>query len=291
MDTSKQRLKDVLSIPSYPGKETGVSDFITNFCVEHQLDHYMDKHGNMYVTKGVSDVYPCVVSHMDTVHMVRPFKVMEKTEGTILYGIGEYGRRAGIGGDDKAGVFVCLEMLLQADVVKAAFFVGEEVGCLGSYLSDPKFFENVGYAIQFDAPERNWISWFSDGTKLFEKDGDFYKAIEPIFETDMFEYTPQCLASHPYTDVCALKRLYGFSCINYSVGYYNMHSPKEYVVISEVFEALEMAKKMVKSLGNKLYPLVSKQLVTEGEKEHKERRLAYYKSLQDDFSVFKGSTM
>ena len=40
MDT-KQRLIEVLSIPSFSGQESRVSDYITKFCAEHGIIHYL----------------------------------------------------------------------------------------------------------------------------------------------------------------------------------------------------------------------------------------------------------
>ena len=268
-----QKLIEVLSIPSFSGKEKKVAEYIIKFCLDNNINVYSDEYGNVYATKGVADYYPCVVSHIDTVHPIREFVV--HNEDGVLFALTEDGYKTGIGGDDKAGVFVCLEMLLSVKNIKAAFFVSEEVGCFGSYLSDPKFFENVGYAIQFDAPYHNWISHYSDGEKLFELDSDFFQKIEPIFKTDIKDYSSKCLHDwHPYTDVSALKRLYDFSCINVSVGYQGMHTINEIVIIDDVFISLEMAKKMVKSLGEIKYELKSKTIISEGFKNHKKRRLA-----------------
>ncbi len=259
---AKQRLIEVLSVPSFSGKESKMTQYILDYCQKHELPAYSDEYGNVYVTKGVADYYPCVVSHIDTVHEITEM-VIHDNDG-VLYATTPNNRKTGIGGDDKAGVFVCLEMLTTQDVLKAAFFVAEEVGCLGSFLSDRKFFENVGYAIQFDAPFHNWISHRSDGVELFEVDSEFYQKIEPIFQSDMRRYSRACLGNHPYTDVSALKRLYDFACINYSVGYERMHTRDEIVVVANVLSCLEMAKKMVSSLGNTKYELPSKVLVSEG---------------------------
>jgi putative aminopeptidase FrvX len=270
MDT-KQRLIEVLSVPSFSGKESQMTKYLLNYCEKNNLSAYSDEYGNVYVTKGIADYYPCVVSHIDTVHPITEMEIRDA--GDVLFAMTPDGLRTGIGGDDKAGVFVCLEMLMETDVLKAAFFVAEEVGCLGSYLSDKKFFENVGYAIQFDAPYDNWISITSDGVQLFEIDSEFYKKIEPIFETDMRGYSRKCLGNHPYTDVSALKSLYEFACINYSVGYERMHSPHEIVIVSNVLKCLEMAKKMVKSLGNTKYEYLGNRFISEGYIDRVKRRM------------------
>jgi hypothetical protein len=58
---------------------------------------------------------------------------------------------------------------------------------------------------------------------------------------------------HPYTDVWALRQKFDFMCINFSIGYYNYHSPNEYVVLEDVFTGIEMGKQMVERLGNNLH--------------------------------------
>ena len=50
---------------------------------------------------------------------------------------------------------------------------------------------------------------------------------------------------HPYTDVYALKSKFDFSCINISIGYYQYHTKNEYVVIEDVFNGIDMGKKMI----------------------------------------------
>jgi acetylornithine deacetylase/succinyl-diaminopimelate desuccinylase-like protein len=44
-----------------------------------------------------------------------------------------------------------------------------------------------------------------------------------------------------------------FSCINFATGYYNYHSKDEYVIIEDVFNSLEIGKKMISDLGYKKY--------------------------------------
>jgi len=271
------RLVETLSVPSVSGGEDRMREFIVNSLNERNISNYVDEYGNIYATKGITDNFPCVVAHIDTVHDITTFSVVESDYK--LSAIKPDGSPTGIGGDNKAGVFVCLELLDRFDTIKAAFFVSEEVGCLGSYLSDPIFFENVGYAIQFDAPYNNWVSHYSDGVKLFSIESEFFEKINPILEESLPNYKPSGLGNHPYTDVSALKSLYDFSCLNYSVGYYNMHSIHEYVSIFDVELCLNTAIKLISSLGEELYylPKSNKRLMTESTKQDIERRLNYYK--------------
>jgi tripeptide aminopeptidase len=269
------KLINTLSVPSCFGEEDLMREYIVDTLNKSGISNYTDKYGNVYVTKGDSDYYPCVVAHIDTVHAIEEFTVHE--DNYILTAINNNGKQTGIGGDNKAGVFVCLELLEHFDTIKAAFFVSEEVGCLGSYLSDPEFFENVGYALQFDAPSNNWVSHYSDGVKLFSIDSDFFEKLNPIFKKNLPDYKISNLGYHPYTDVSALKSLYNFSCVNYSVGYYNMHSKSEYVSTLDVDLCLKTAIEIVESMGNNLYYLPGSGLLNESQKKDFEWRLNSYK--------------
>jgi putative aminopeptidase FrvX len=245
------RLVEVLSIPTFYGKENLMREYLVKILNEKNIDNYVDEYGNVYATKGSAEYFPCVVAHIDTVHEITDFEVIE--ENYSLSAIKPNGEPTGIGGDNKAGVFVCLELLDHFDNIKAAFFVSEEVGCLGSTLSDAEFFNNVGYALQFDAPGNNWVTYYCDGVKLFNKDSDFFDKVRPILEDSLKDFTVDNLGYHPYTDVSALRKLYNFSCLNYSVGYYNMHSVYEFVLINDVDNCLKTAQKLISSLGEQLY--------------------------------------
>ncbi len=128
-----------------------------------------------------------------------------------LTGKDSEGNRCGIGADDKAGVFVCMELLDQMPVIKVALFAGEEYGCVGSRNANPGFFWNVAYALEFDCPGKANVTHECSGLQLFDTTGDFYRRIKPVLTAHM-EQEP-VLQSHVYTDVWPLKRMFGFSCI------------------------------------------------------------------------------
>jgi di/tripeptidase len=166
----------------------------------------------------------------------------------------EHNDQCGIGGDDKAGVFVCLELLLALPVLKAAFFVDEEIGCLGSRQADPMFFEDVGYCIEFDSPNNDILSFSCDGVQLCDESGAFLKAAEPI----LTEFGAVKWQYHPFTDVAQVRRKFKIECLNLPCGYYNMHSNDEYVVVKDTERAVDLGKALIESLGLRRYhmPLV-----------------------------------
>jgi len=162
-------LKEVLSVPSKTYREDLMVEFLVNWLTENNIEHYVDEHKNVYATKQENiliseDFYfPLVISHTDTVHEIEGIFVQEErlpnAQGEIKDAFKAYNsldNPTGIGGDDKCGVFACLTLLKELPYLKAAFFVSEETGCHGSRKADERFFTNVGYGIQFDAPE-NWM--------------------------------------------------------------------------------------------------------------------------------------
>jgi tripeptide aminopeptidase len=258
-------LKEVLSVPTKTYQEHRMVEFLVNWLTENNIEHYVDDKMNIYATKKETtelpeDFYfPCVISHTDTVHHIDTINVkemmLENAQGELkpaLKAFNDNERPTGIGGDDKCGVFACLTLLKELPYLKVAFFASEETGCHGSKAADSKFFENVGYGIQFDAPENWMITEKCFGQMLFDRGTEFFEKIDKVLTEGMIKEEMQYMV-HPYTDVYALRTKFDFSCINFSIGYYDYHSPEEYVVIEDVFNGIEMGRKMIEELGYKLH--------------------------------------
>jgi putative aminopeptidase FrvX len=252
----KKLLKEILSIPSYSGNERKLVNFICEFLEKNKIPYKVDELFNIYCTKGDADIYPCVVAHTDTVHNNNHIDVrteLKKNCRNVLKeaykGYDAKGKPTGIGGDDKAGVFACLTLLLELPALKAAFFVSEEIGCKGSKEADEAFFENVGYAIQFDAPFDYMVTEVSSGVPLFDRRSEFFKKANNV----LVEYIIPEYGSHPFTDVYALKKLFDFSCINLSIGYYDHHTADEYVILEDVENGIKIGREMIASLGYEKY--------------------------------------
>ncbi len=266
----KDRLKEVLSIPSVYGEEGLVRDYIQTYAENEGIEYEIDKKGNIYLTKGSEkmtkgEYYPCVVAHMDTVHkkhtpliylnqrldiVEQPYEDSQYSDLQQTALIAKHPttkEQTGIGGDDKCGVAVCLEMLDHFDVMKASFFVEEEIGMMGSKEADEEFFRNVGYAIQFDAPSSNWITEVCSGQRLF--DTDFKELITENLSNN--GYT--AFSNDPFTDVNQLAKKFDFSCLNLGCGYYRQHTDSEYVIVEEVEDAIRAGKSLISRLGIEFY--------------------------------------
>lgn len=264
------KFKELLSVPTKTYKETKMVEYIMSSIGDMDgVTLTCDEHNNIYATKGTlgeGEFYPMFISHTDTVHELvdkiivkeelisRPYtfgKTFDKELVPCLKAYDEKGNPTGIGGDDKCGTFICLELLRQLDKVKIALFVSEETGCHGSKMVDLDFLKDVGYITQYDAPGNHLISYSCMGTVLFDEDSEFfkiaYRSISEGFGNDML------VQSHPYTDIMIMKQKSDLSCINMSCGYYNMHTANEFVCISDVERAITAGMNMVKNLGLKKY--------------------------------------
>lgn len=258
-------LKEVLGVPTKTYQEHRMVEFLVNWLTKNKIEHYVDDKMNVYATKQETielseDFYfPCVISHTDTVHHIDTINIkemmLENAQGELkpaLKAFNDNDKPTGIGGDDKCGVFACLTLLKELPYLKAAFFASEETGCNGSKFADSKFFENVGYGIQFDAPENWMITEKCFGQVLFDRDTEFFEKIDKVLTEGMDKDRMQYMV-HPYTDVYALRSKFDFSCINFSIGYYDYHTANEYVIIEDVFNGMEMGKKMIENLEYKLH--------------------------------------
>jgi tripeptide aminopeptidase len=243
---NKKKLIEVLEIQSESYNQEDMYKYITS-----QLDKidcaYYDFNGCIYVTKGGNtENFPCVVSHMDTVHDIVENLTAIEVNGNITGFNGITMEQTGIGGDDKVGIFITLQCLNSFDNIKAVFFRDEEIGCIGSYTPDMKFFDNCGFVLQCDRKGNSDFVINASGTELSCK--PFRKDIKKILR---FHNYKTC--NGMMTDVMALKES-GIQCsmANVSCGYYNPHSHTEYVNIVDVTNCLLMVKDIIRSLqGNK----------------------------------------
>lgn len=254
----KERLKEVLLVQTHTYEEDRMIDYLSKWCESRNYNYSVDNNGNIYITKGISEYYPLVLAHTDTVHpIINNFNVIEvnredrqgNVKSAFIAMNEDTNTQTGIGGDDKAGIFICLELIEKLDVVKAFFPVSEETGCHGTRKSDPSFFTNVAYAIQFDSTENDTLSESLMGVTLFERNSEFINKVEGI----ILEHGFTEWLAHPYTDIMILKQKYNFACLNLAAGYYKYHSKFEYVIIDDVKNAIETGEKIINTLGNEKY--------------------------------------
>lgn len=207
-----------------------------------------DDWNNVFIRKGSPGVVPCVAAHIDAVQPLRPVEIVQ--QNGILFGIDARQQRTGIEADDKAGVYICLELLERFDDITVALFAAEEIGCVGASHAPADWFNDVGYVIEFDCPARGLLSYTSGGIRLFANDGEFIQTAAPVLQV----HGLTTWQNHPYSDVLALRRRFNSSCLNLSCGYHHWHRPDEYLALDEVEAAVSAGEALITALGCRPYP-------------------------------------
>ena len=236
-------LKQLYSIHSPSGKEKKMRKFLKDWIKTNvpEATCTTDAIGNLYVCKGQSDTYPCIVSHIDQVQEThsRDFQAVETKD--IIFGFSIKNiQMEGLGADDKNGIWICLQCLKKYKSLKCAFFVQEEVGCRGSSRADMSFFSDCRFVLQCDRRGGHDLIWNISGfTELCSK--EFLSAIG----YQEFGYK---LQTGMMTDVEALKdNGLQVSAINISCGYYRPHTSQEYTVKSELLNCLAFVSHIIEN--------------------------------------------
>lgn len=192
-----------------------------------------DEYGNLYKVVGDGTSTMMFTCHLDTATMADgPVKhVIEtdtngdeiiKTDGTSI-----------LGADDKAGTVIMMNMMENNVPGLYYFFLGEEVGCLGSKwldkkLNDDKWIEqdlykNVKKVISFDRKGYDSVISYQTNRSASDKFCDeLAKRLNALDKTFKYKNDP----TGRYTDSGRLAGTYP-ECTNISVGYKDEHKKSE----------------------------------------------------------------
>lgn len=252
---------EVLGTPTYSRHEYRMVSFIILWARANKIKYEFDKKGNVYLTKGElqpGEYYPCVTSHLDTVQDAQEAYAQCGVDLQIKERINSKGGHelyvedTGIGADDKAGILISLSLFNYFDKLKACFFLEEEIGCKGSDELDKKWFDNVGYVIGWDSPDRNRAAYACSGELLMSKEF-FEKIKDTCKENGVTDFR-----SEPFTDVKEIRKKTEVMCMNFGNGGYNAHMTTEYVVLEDIDGALGLGIALIKLLGTEKYRMPSK---------------------------------
>jgi len=211
------------------------------------LCYHVDQ-GNIYATKGRSHGYPAMVAHMDTVHDITDDLVAVQIGRNVTGFNPVTMKQTGIGGDDKVGVFIALECLRSCDVLKAAFFRDEEVGCEGSYAANSGFFNDCNFVLQCD--RSGYADFVTHAGCVELSSAEFQGCLYPLLQAHGYMYTHGLM-----TDVMALKEI-GVSCsmANLSCGYFAPHTAHEFVNLDAVDRCLRLVRSIFDRYGDLSFP-------------------------------------
>jgi hypothetical protein len=204
-----------LTSRTYPhGKEQDIFDLLPE-----SLE--MDEFGNLFIQIGESDTM--FTSHLDTatstdsevIHILEDNII--KTDGKTI-----------LGADDKAGVTIMLYMIEKGLPGLYYFFLGEEVGCIGSKkLADKYKTQKLDYikkVVSFDRRGTDSVITFQASQRCCSDTFAKELANQLNLSDTTFKYSPD--PTGVYTDSAQFVSIYP-ECTNISVGYYSEHTSFE----------------------------------------------------------------
>lgn len=247
-----------LTSKTYPhGTENDVEFFLPK-------GFFKDKKENCYLKIGESrTAFTC---HMDTA-CKRQERVIHEFEGKYIKTDG----CTILGADDKAGMTILLYMIENRVPGLYCFFIGEEVGCIGSsFASDDPMFLQYDKMISFDRRGTSSVITFQSSSRCCSD--QFADALSSQLNGLGMSYKKD--DTGVYTDSAEFTSVIP-ECTNISVGYYSEHTSSEK---QDIEHLEELAKACIKVDWESL-PVIR-------DKSKRERKTYGWTSL--DFSVGSG---
>ena len=266
----KELLCQLYKIIAPSREEFAMQNFLMDYLMGMGKDIYfeMDEIGNILVTKGVTEIYPCICAHMDEVHDAMEVcgRQLIEADGKISGFSLATNRQCGIGADDKNGIYIALEALRNLPAVKVFFTVNEECGTDGSSGVDLSFFDDCRYVLSADRRNGGDLINHAGGMELCSP--EFLRALKKLRKK--YHYKP---AQGALADVVILKdRGLDISCVNISCGYYNPHTSQEYTVLSALENCLNFVMEICQNVTD-VYPHVWAEIDSDEEEEYYNQKM------------------
>lgn len=218
-----------------------------------------DSYGNLYVTKGNAEFYPCVVGHTDINQQERA-NVKIVSEYPWMFGFDlNKAEQAGMGADDKVGVYFAVHMFDLFDNIKLFFPKDEEIGLVGTYEANKEFFTDCSMLVQLDRNSyKNDLINYTNGIEVCSE--EFVTAAKPIMDKYMYATNRGSC-----TDIGGIKKFNTVNCVamNVSCGYINEHSSEEVISMPHFENAINFGYELLKMGVDKVWSHSSKEEVYE----------------------------
>jgi hypothetical protein len=235
-------LQDLFQIYSPSYREQAVMEYAAEFLKrECGFTVTTDAKYNILAVRGTpkNGFYPLLNAHGDTVQddldEFLTHNIRYDAEKNIIHGRELFM----LGCDDKAGMAIIMTIAKHSTApLKILFTVEEESGCGGITAVDPNFFKDVAFAITLDRKGAGDIITEYGGRRMAPK--IFTDAVVNIGMTighplrvsygsfaDTYHISTHCIA------------------INLSTGYYNAHSQRDYVNITEAMKIAEIVSRCI----------------------------------------------
>lgn len=245
---------------NYHGRknETILPDFVS-ICkmTQKTLKKYLVRELKKYYNK--EDIYPrdgfifvkgeipvMVTAHMDTVHkdIIKDFyewiEEQEDKEKGTTYDVHVLSSPQGIGGDDRCGIWMILQMLKCGYKPFIIFNEDEEIGCVGAN----KFCKEVNIDLHNMCRE---VKFIIELDRKGKHDLVFYDCVNDDFTNWCEETTGWREAYGTCSDISYIAPELGCAAVNLSCGYYDEHKLWHTVKIEEMFNTLSTAIKMIET--------------------------------------------
>ena len=172
-----------------------------------------------------------LTAHMDTVHkqrIVDYYEYVDKNGRHIL------SSPQGIGGDDRCGIYMILE-IIKDHKCSVLFCEDEETGGHGS----DKFCKTDFIA------ELAELNYLIELDRANATDAVFYSCDNPEFTKFIEDNTGYKEAWGTFSDISNLAPDCGIAAVNLSCGYYHAHTLAEEVVVEEMLNTIEVVKELL----------------------------------------------
>lgn len=167
-----------------------------------------------------------LVAHLDTVHKQPVQTICCSKDGRYIMS------PEGIGGDDRCGVHMILEIIREARC-HVLFTEDEEIGCIGARaFAAGNIRPDVNYIVEVDRRGSN--------------DAVFYLCDNPEFAEFVccFGFEE---AHGSFSDISVIAPALGVAAVNISAGYYNEHSRHEYIDLMAMGRNIGLLREMAQS--------------------------------------------
>ena len=203
--------------------QKALKEYMQSFLAEKQYD-VVNETGFLYA-KG--DVPVLLLAHMDTVHKVPCTEIKEK-DGIIS-------SPQGIGGDDRCGIFIIMNIVneLKCSVLLCE---DEEIGGVGARaFAKSQYVKDLGvnYMIEFD--------------RKGKEDAVFYNCDNKKFTEFVTSKTGFKEAFGSFSDISIVAPEAKVAAVNLSSGYYEPHTTNEYVVYAHMMHTAKVATKLIEA--------------------------------------------
>lgn len=206
--------------------QTQLKVFLSDWLYEN-YKYVVDVDGFLYASGNIPVM---LVAHMDTVHKETPKTVWMSLDCNKLKS------DEGIGGDDRNGIAMILDIVEQLDDnirPHILFTEDEEVGGLGAH-----DFVNVGikpdinFIVELDRKGRDDAVFYSCDNR------EFVEFIEEFGFKEQYG---------SFSDISVIAEPLGIAAVNLSSGYYNAHTTNEYIKLDEMDEIMGKVINIIKS--------------------------------------------